>query len=187
MDEHQERLVLHNDVTHEDFVKVAESDLGLIQYETHPSVGGSKMFEDVWVTADKTTKVGFVDYETMACCYLWISGAQIPKIFSKLYKLLHSDDGEDLIESLESAIDHDKVFYTILKIGVAYPHYDPQAFEVYKHYIQHPYASLRAATLKAIAFGLWCECRPLVEKEAQTETDEQIAEFAQRLFEKYQE
>jgi hypothetical protein len=184
----EERLVLHDDITHQDFVKVVKNNLELIHDETRQTTSeDKKVFQDIWLTPDKATGVSFIDDNDLGFRYLWIGGVQSQEYYLKISKLLHSYDGEDLIESLEFAKDYLQVLYTILKIGVAYPEYDPLAFQVFEYYIGDNNASLRGAVLKAIGFSKWSECRPLVEKTAQTEPEEPLRQFAQRMLEKYQE
>jgi hypothetical protein len=187
MDEQAEKLILHDTVTYEDFAKVAEHDLGLQKIETHLARENPRMDLEVWRTEDQATTVNFINDENRRCRYLWITGAKLRKFFSRLYDLLPSDDGEDLIESLRGATNPEKVFFTILKIGLVYSDFDPQAFKVYDHYIKHSEEYLRRATLDAICrSGLWPECRSLLEQVVQTDSEEPLRQLAQIMLEAQQ-
>jgi hypothetical protein len=176
-----EILVLQEHVNHHDFVRVAEERLDLLQYKTHQGDGEKKSFEDVWITSDQANAVHYLDNPLMNCRYLWIRSPQTPDLLSKIYGLLPYYDSEDLLESLADADNHNEAVDAVLRLGVGFTNFDPHAFEAFETCLEHPSASLRRATIQAIAYRSWSECEPLLERVIQTDTDEKVRQFAQKI------
>jgi hypothetical protein len=192
MSQEGEILVFHKDdnVDHERFVRVAQEFLELVHYETRPPAEDRKIFEDVWITPDSTNAIHFLDNSYMDCQYLWVRGPRTPEFVSKLYRLIPTDTTEDILEELSGAHNLEEGVSAVLKLGVACPNYDSQVFRAFELCLQEPPTeepSFRRATIQAIAYRMWPENRPLLERVIRTDEDEGVRQFAQSILEEYQE
>jgi hypothetical protein len=192
MSQEGEILVFHKDdnVGYEDFLDSAQNYLGLVHYETRQATEERKIFEDVWLTSDRASAVHFLDNQYMDCQYLWVRGPQTNELVSRIYGLLPTQEVEGILEDLVSAHNLEEGVSAILKLGVACPNYDPQVFRAFELCLQEPPTeepSFRRATIQAIAYRMWPENRPLLERVIRTDEDEDVRQFAQSILEEYQE
>jgi hypothetical protein len=192
MSQEGEILVFHKDynVGHEDFVRVSQSYLGLVHHETLLATEEKKMFEDVWFTPDGSSAVSFVDDHYMDCQYLWVRGSQTPELVSKIYGYLPSQEAEEILEDLAAAHNDEEGISAILKLGVACLtcERDPRLIRAFEFCLEEPPTpnpGFRRATIQAIAYSMWPENRPVLERVAQNDPDEGVREFAQRIVNEY--
>jgi hypothetical protein len=192
MSQEGEILVFHKDdnVGLENFVDAAQNYLGLVHYETLLATEEKKIFQDVWFTPDKFNAVSFVDDHYMDCQYLWVRGPQTPELVSQIYGLLSTQEAEEILEDLAAAHNDEEGISAILKLGVACLtcEHDPQLIRAFEFCLEEPPTpnpAFRRATIQAIAYGMWSENQPLLERVAQNDPDEGVREFAQRIVNEY--
>jgi hypothetical protein len=194
MSQEGEILVFHKDdnVDHERFVRVAQKYLGLVHHETLLATAEKKMFEDVWFTSDSSSAVSFVDDHYMDCQYLWVRGSQTPELVSQIYGLFSPQEAEEILEDLAAAHNDEEGISAILKLGVASLtcEHDPRLIRAFEFCLEEPPTpnpAFRRATIQAIAYSMWPENQPLLERVAQNDPDEGVRQFAQRIVNEYQE
>jgi hypothetical protein len=190
MSQEGEILVFHKDynVDHERFVRVAQNYLSLVHHITRPATEERKIFEDVWITPDRANAIHFVDNHYLDCQYLWVRGSQTPELVSKIYGYLPTQEVEEILDELACAHNHEEGVSAVFKLGAACPEYDPQVFMAFETCLEHPGDPLfRKATVQAIGYQMWPECRPLIEKVVRTDEDERVRQFAQGILEEYQD
>jgi hypothetical protein len=96
---------------------------------------------------------------------------------------------EELLDELAGAHNHEEAVLAIFKLGVACPSYNPQVFMAFKGCLEDPPTPdplFRKATVQAIAYGMWPENRLLLEQVVQTDTDNEVRQFAQSILEEYE-
>jgi hypothetical protein len=179
-------LVLQDDINHEYFVLVAQKHLGLIPFETFSFSEENEVFEDVWINPERTSAVHFIDNPLLRCRYLWVRGSETPQLMTKIYRLLPYLLLEDLTRHLDEAYDHHEATAAMLKVGAAFPNFDPQAFQVFELGLKSSSTSLREATIQAIAFRMWPESRQLLEKVIKTDSVKKVRNYAQTVLDNYQ-
>jgi hypothetical protein len=179
-------LVLEDYLTHEDFMRVAQNFLGLIPFETFPFSEENEIFEDVWINPERTSAVHFIDNPLLRCRYLWVRGSETPQLMTKIYGLLQFLQLEDLTAELDEADNHHESAAAMLKVGAAFPNFDPQAFQVFELGLKSSSTSLREAVIQAIDFWMWPESRQLLEKVIETDSVKKVRHYAQTVLDKYQ-
>lgn len=175
-----ETLVLHEDIDHDYFVRVAEGQ-GWLKYKTYPGDGKKERFEEVWTTEDKANAIHFIDDPISGTRFLWVRGPHIRELLFEVYRRLPAYEPEELIQMAAEVREPNEVVDTLFRIAVAFPNFEPRAFRVFETYLTHPTPLIREATVQAIAYRLWSEGIKLLEKVVQEDPDEGVRQFAQSI------
>lgn len=175
-----EFLVLHEDITHDYFVKVAEGQ-DWIKYKTYPGDGRKERFEEVWTTQNKANAIHYIDDPISGTCFLWVRGSQLRELLFEIDGRIPAYEPEELIEMLVEADEHDEIVDALFRIAVGFPNFDVRVFHIFENYLIHPSHLMRKATIQAIAYRLWPESIELLKKVVQEDFDESVRQFAQSI------
>ncbi len=173
-------LVLEEYIGYEDFLRVA-TEKGWIKYKTYEGDGETTTFEEVWTTTERDSAIHYIKDHVVITEFIWIRGTKVEELQFEIARRLPSYPDDELIEMAVNAEDHDAAVDAIFKIAVGFPRFDANAMQVFEVYLTSSDTILRKATVQAIAYRLWTESLPLLEKVAQEDSDSDVRQFAQTI------
>lgn len=175
-----EFLVLEEHITHEYFVSVAKGQ-SWIKQETIQGDGEKKAFQEIWKTADLANTINYVDDPLTLTHFVWIRGADIRQLLLEICRRLPAYEPEELLEKASEAKTINEGVEAVLRLAVAFPHFDPDVSEIFKKFLDAKNANLRKATIQAMAYRFWDESIPLLVDVSMTDSDQEVQEFARTV------
>jgi hypothetical protein len=175
-----EFLVLEEHITYEDFVCVAKQ-LSWLKQETIEGDREKEAFQEIWKTPDLANIINYVDDPLTLTRFIWIRGADIEKPLFEICRRLPAYEPEELLEKASEAKTINEGVEAVLRLAVAFPHFDPDVLEIFEKFLDATNANLRKATIQAMAYRLWAESIPLLVQVSMADPDEEVKEFARRV------
>lgn len=175
-----EFFVLHENIDHDYFVRVAE-DQGWIKRKIHEGDGEREAFQEIWTTEDNANTINFVNDPITGTRYLWVRGSRLNEILFEICRSFPAYEPEELIQMVIEAEEHNKAVDALFRLAVAFPNFDPTVFQIFETYLTHSSPVMREATIQAIAYRFWSESIPLLERVVQEDSDENVRQFAQNI------
>ncbi|MBV6622389.1 MAG: HEAT repeat domain-containing protein [Rivularia sp. (in: Bacteria)] len=173
-------LVLPDHIGREYFVNVMEQLNWFVQ-QIHEGDGIKKAYQEIWTTEDRANAINYVEDPLTMTHFLWLRGSNIHDLLPEIWGRIPAYESEELLEMAVEAEEHDDAVRAVLRIAVGFPNFDSDALSIFEQYLTSTSPLLRKATIQAIAYRLWTETAPLLEKVSQEDSDEDVKSFAQNI------
>lgn len=177
--------VLDDDVTRDDFAEAAR-ELSLVSERVFENEE-EEDYEEVWVNAERSGAVHYVEDSFTDLRYISLHGDAGPRLLEDLRRKVAIRSPQALLEAArDTRSDPNELASNLFRIATTFSDYDPDVHEIFGRYATAaPYPRLRAAALDAIGLRAWEELRPIVETVAREDPDPEVREHAKAVLDRW--
>jgi hypothetical protein len=173
-------LVLPDKTDSGRFGRMVES-LGWVKQETQMGDGQRKAYKETWRTSDARNTIKYVDDPLTLTRFFWLYGPDSGELLPEIWGVLPAYAPNELLEMVAEAETEEEAIRAVLKIAVGFPNFDSEVLRVFETYAKSFSAPVREATVQAMAYRLWPESVPFLQRMAHEDTDENVRRFAQSI------